>query len=369
MTERRGDNEPRDPDPWADWPRPMPTGPDAGPPPHTPTPPSASGGGPRTDGAPPWAGPPWPATDGLPPPRPPSDRSRIPGWLARPRLAAVAVGLFAAAVLYRYYVLGSFNSWTIFFHGLPMVLALALALVPAREASPTGRVFVGTTYALLLTATVSGEGSICIFIAAPFIYLMVGLITALIRWIDPRKGRPSTYGVVLPVVLVASLASGASQPPPTTVTAAMVVDLDGASVVERLASPPVVPPVEAGFLAMGFPQPVDGSGGGLEVGDRHRVAFSDGGALTLEVAERGPGSVTFVAVEDTTMIGQWITWQTATFRWEPAQTELDPTGAPATEVTLELTYQRLLQPGWYFGPIVEAGADRAADHLLASRLG
>jgi len=292
--------------------------------------------------------------------------------LARPRLAAVAIGLFAAAVLYRYFVIDAFNSWTIFFHGLPMVLALALALVPTREVSPTGRVFAGTTYALLLSATVAGEGSICIFIGAPFVYLMVGLLTALLRWIDPRKGRPKTYGIVLPVVLVASLASGASQPPPTTVTAATVVSMDGASVIERLASPPVVPPVEAGFLSMGFPQPVDGSGGGLEVGDRHRVTFSDGGALTLEVVERGARSVTFAAVEDTTMIGRWITWQTATFRWEPVGPESGEVGsnvAPATEVTLELTYQRLLQPGWYFGPIVEAGADRAADHLLTSRLG
>ncbi len=361
MTERRGDDEPAAPDPWAGWPR---TTPEA----------TNDGANPQPTGTPP---PPWLPTNrpwpedpagGSWPGGPSPNRFRVPGWLARPRLAAVAIGLFAAAVLYRYYVLNAFNSWTIFFHGLPMILALALALVPAREASPTGRVFVGTTYALLLTATVSGEGSICIFIAAPFIYLMVGLITALIRWIDPRKGRPSTYGVVLPVVLVASLASGASQPPPTTVTAAMVVDNDAASVVARLASPPVVPPVEAGFLAMGFPQPVDGSGGGLEVGDRHRVTFSDGGTLTLEVAERQTGSVTFVAVEDTTMIGQWITWQSATFRWEPTSNQLDPTVASTTEVTLELTYRRLLQPGWYFGPIVEAGADRAAAHLLASRL-
>lgn len=100
------------------------------------------------------------------------------------------------------------------------------------------------------------------------------------------------------------------------------------------------------------------------------------------MAERQGGSVTFVATEDTTMIGQWITWQSATFRWEPVSpppatvspNPVSPNGgtateAVATEVTLELAYQRLLQPGWYFGPIVEAGADRAAAHLLASRLG
>lgn len=325
-------------DPWASWGAPEPTGP---------TP----------------AGPPAPWNP--PPPRPPGDESTAPSMAARRGFAILAIGFFVAAVTYRYVRLGELTPWVVFFHGLPAVIALALAATETRTRGLPARVVLVTTWALLLAGTVAGEGFVCIVIAAPFIYLMVTLIALIVQAVDPRRSRNRTMAFALPVVFLASIASGVTTPEPTTVTATTMVAIDAEQVVERLATRPDVPPVDSGLLGLGFPQPVGGAGGGLTVGDRQYVEFSDGGRLTVEVVERLADSVTFEIVEDTTMIGRWIDWDTATFRWEPGPgSDADP----MTTVTLDLTYRRLLQPGWYFGPIVDEGADQAVAHLLTSRL-
>jgi len=284
---------------------------------------------------------------------------------ARTSLMALTGVLFTAAVLYRFFVLNRVEAWGLFFHGLPAVLAIGLIYYGPRGDLAT-RVLVGTTVGLLMAGTVAGEGTICVLIAAPFVYFIMSMVSLILR----RSGGSRRTMVVLPVLaLASSFVSGLDAAAPQRVVAAQAVSVSADVVAEQLAATPDIAPIEAGLLGLGFPQPTAFAGQGLAVGDQRSIRFSDGGTLTLEVvagvdpspggAPDRSGQVRFQPVSDTTMIGQWIEWRSITFHW----VEND---AGVTTVTADVGYQRLLEPGWYFGPIVDRGMEQATHHLLSS---
>ncbi len=301
--------------------------------------------------------PPPPGAQPLLPPAPSlEDAVRSRGYKSstQVQLAVLILGLFVASLLYRQFILGGLMPWSLFFHGLSAVLALALVALGPRG-SLSDRVFLGTTIALLMAGTVAGEGAICVLMVAPFVYLFVFLAAY-----SGHRGSGRTMAIA-PVIFLASMASGLQPADIQQTTATVAVAAAPGQVEARLAATPDIPAITSGLLGgiprASFPQPVDFAGEGLVVGDQRSITFTDGGELVLEVTDAGPGRVTFVPVSDTTVIGNWAPWRQATFSWAEG---LDET----TEVTLDIYYRRLLEPGWYFGPIVDLGMDQATDHLL-----
>lgn len=276
------------------------------------------------------------------------------GYTASVQLTLIAaiLGLFVASILYRIFLLGHLMPWSVFFHGICAVLGMALvALGP--KGSLADRLFIGTTIALLMAGTVAGEGAICVLMIAPFVYLVVAVVA--------YSGGGDRANLVLPFVFVASLASGLQPADIQQTSAVEIVQLDNEEIGNRLSATPEIPPVGSGLLGglpgASFPQPVAFTGEGLDVGDQRSIEFTDGGQLVLEVTESEPGRVTFVPVSDTTVIANWARWRQATFTWTET-----PDGM--NEVTLDVYYRRILEPGWYFGPIVDAGMSQATGHLL-----
>ncbi len=277
-------------------------------------------------------------------------------WFAghsRRQIVLMATLLFVGAVAFRLVAWGELRAWSVFFHGLPAVLAVAVAMAGPRR-TLQGRVMFGVTLALLLAGTVAGEGFVCIVIGAPFAYLVAWGVATSMR----LRRLEGPQALLLPALLLVSFTSGLGAGTDSVVTATTHSPASAAAVSAMMAVTPEIPPVASGLLSFGFPQPASVDGDGLDVGDVRRVTFSDGGVLELTVAASSPGRAVFEATSDTTAIGDWITWRTATFTWAEA--------SGGTEVALDLSYRRHLQPGWYFGPIVRAGVGQAAEHLLAS---
>ena len=283
-----------------------------------------------------------------------ADRSKPPRRVpANVRLIGLTIALLATALLYRGIAWGELRAWSVFFHGLPAVLAIALALSGPRR-TLRGRVMFGVTIAMLLAGTILGEGFICIVIAAPFAYMIAAACT----YMFGSDGDRRVYSAIAPLAVALSFLSSLGAPDISTVQSTLATSIGTAEVAAALAAEPDVPPAGSGFLSFGFPQPVAMTGSGVEIGDERRITFSDGGVLTLRVLTSRDSRVVFEAVSDTSMIGDWISWTTAEFSWVGT--------AAGTSVSLDLSYERHLQPGWYFGPVVAYGVDQAADHLLAS---
>jgi hypothetical protein len=233
-----------------------------------------------------------------------------------------------------------------------------------------GIIMAGITFALLLSGPLLGEGFICIVMAAPLFYFVgwvVGLIVEVIRdhWRQHRPDDPgpptAIYGLALLPLLLLSLEGvhpALSFPREETVTTRRVLNLEPDQVEAALASPPRFDRELPFYLGMGFPRPTQAEGAGLSVGDRRSVRFGRGAReLTLEVVDHGPNHVRFRAVSDGTRIAQWLGWQDAAVEWREV-------GPGLTEVRWTQSYQRRLDPAWYFAPWERYAVGLAAEYLI-----
>ncbi|MEV0152970.1 hypothetical protein AB0H57_04410 [Micromonospora sp. NPDC050686] len=248
------------------------------------------------------------------------------------------------------------------FVALPVLLAAALAAIPARTSH--GRVFAATTIALLLAAVVLHEGAVCVILAAPLVYAVAHGATALFHAL---RGAPRGYpALVVPLLLLPGLEGSGIAPrlaPEQSVEVVRVVALPADQVAGRLAAGPRPVPVRSVPLRLlGVPTPGQVAGDGLDPGDRwsfgyHGSAHGPGGHLLAEVRASEPRHVAFGFVENTSITGRWLDFERADLRWRA----VDP---GHTEVRIRVDYRRGLDPSWYFGPLQDALLDAGVGHLL-----
>lgn len=268
-------------------------------------------------------------------------------------IAAFGVVMFAVAVNS-----GRADS-ALLFVGLPVALAVTLALLPARTGH--GRVFTCTTIGLLLAAVALREGAICVILAAPLVYLIAHTVTWLVR-----LARRGVALVVLPLVLLAGLegsVDGLRVQPVQSVTVTRVVPLSVSEVEQRIEAGPAptgVRPLPLRVLEV--PVPAHVTGAGLEPGDQWRFGYhgsshGPGGEIVTRVTDRGPGRVTFDVPSDTAITARWFRWEQATLSWRAVDER-------HTEVRVEVSFTRGLDPSWYFGPLQQYLMRAGMAHLL-----
>jgi hypothetical protein len=245
---------------------------------------------------------------------------------------------------------------------LPVLLAVALALIPGRTTH--GRVFRLTTIALLLAAVALHEGAICVILAAPLVYAVAHGTAAVIRL--ARRGRGRTLAV-LPLLLLFGGTEGV-QPqwrmqPDQSVEVTRVVPLYAAQVRARLSAGPQPTAVRnLPLKLLGVPAPEHVAGTGIAPGDQWRFGYhgsshSAGGEIVTEVRTATAERLTFAVLRDTTITARWLRLRAATVRWRA----LDE---GRTEVTVVLDYHRRLDPSWYFGPLQDRLMHAGGEHLI-----
>lgn len=276
-------------------------------------------------------------------------------WILAGLMAAFGTAVFVFAVRD-----GRADS-ALLFVGLPVVLAIALVLMPVRTTH--GRVFAVTTVALLLTAVALHEGAICVVLAAPLVYGMTHGATALLQLAGERERRYALLPIPL-LLLVALEGTAVRLDPEQAVTVTRTVAFAPGEVARRLADgpgPAAVRSVPLRLLRVPLPERVDGAG--LAVGDRWMFhypgsAHGSGGHTVTEVVAAAPGRVEFRVVEDSAITARWLVWRSAVVSWRAV--------GERTEVRLSIVYTRRLDPSWYFGPVQQGLMHEGAGYLLDS---
>jgi len=285
--------------------------------------------------------------------------------------AAVAVALGLGSLVYRLLHAADLSQSSAFFIGVPSLMAFAAAVVALRlhADSVVGIIIKTITIGVLISGPFLGEGFICVLLAAPLFYA-VGILVAigieLVRRFARSRRTTSTLGLLLLPVLAFSLEGalpGLAFPRQATSIAERTLGAPPEAVEAALTQPPHFDAPLTGVLGIGFPRPSSASGHGLAVGDTRVITFGTGNGrqreLVMRVAQRGPGWVHFQPVSDATKIAEWLDWQSADVSW----TDL---GDGRTQVRWALTYQRRLDPAWYFGPWESLVTTLAADYLIQS---
>ena len=293
-----------------------------------------------------------------------ADAKQPDAWERKEKLrnvAVVAAAYVVSALLYKFLFREGLGHSSLLFIGLPGVLAILLALTP-RAGTAKGGIVKGITLALLLVAPLLGEGYLCILLASPLFYA-IGL--AIGAGIDASRNRTSTLSCAAVVVIVLSL--DGIVPVHTrreTVSVTRVVAAPAAQIREALAGSPDIATPLPRFLRLGFPRPIAVSGSGLELGAIRTIHFTGAegdppGDLTLRVARANAGEVLFIATGDTSKLTQWILWQSSEVQWQPVD-------ATHTRVTWETTFDRQLDPWWYFAPWERYAVRKATEYLLTA---
>jgi hypothetical protein len=296
-------------------------------------------------------GPPRPVwEDAAPPSREPlDDEDPFRRWLLSGVVLVVAVlGVVIAALTDR-------RDAAFLFVGVPALLALAIAWSP-RSRSLHGTVASGTAFTLLLVAILLQEGAICVLLSAPLVFAVTHTIAALT---ERLRGRDQA-AFVLPLVLIASLEGVMPTwrvAPVQTVDVATVVEASADEVAARLAAGPDFTDARRPLLLRtGFPVPTEAAGAGFAVGDRWTFDYR-GRPIVTEVSSVQPGQVGFALVHDGSKTARWLTWRDATLSWDG---HTDGT----TEVAVSVTFERGLDPSWWFGPVEDAFVRAGATYLL-----
>ena len=295
------------------------------------------------------------------PERPPRRISRYfaaPGW----PLFGMALVTAGFAVLYRLVQGLHFGHTSLMFIGIPAVLALALAMTP-RAKSATGGILKGITLALLIAAPLLGEGYLCILMTAPLYYLVGVIVGAAADYGRRKKNiRLSCCALVLLPMSLEGVVPQLSFDRLQTVEATRIVEGTPEAVQAALALSPRVATRLPSFLAVGFPRPLEASGSGLTVGSLRTVHFSGAegdppGDLVVRVAESGPGYLRTQQVSDSSKLTQCLLWQNSEVTWNAVD-------ATHTAVTWKVSFERQLDPAWYFIPWERLAVREVAGYMI-----
>jgi hypothetical protein len=274
------------------------------------------------------------------------------------------IALVVGGLSYKLIMSSGLGHTSLLFIGIPAVLAILLVLSPTPK-SATGSILRGMTLALLIVAPLLGEGYLCILFASP-LFLAVGFVVGTV--VDHTNAkRPSTLSCVALVLLPLSLEGIVPQLTHNraeSVEATQVVSASASQVEAALAQSPEITTRLPRFLRIGFPRPLEAYGSGLAIDDLRVIHFAGAegdppGDLVMRVTAAQPGYVRFEAVNDSSKLLQWI-------RWKSSEVTYRPVDATHTAVTWRISFDRQLDPYWYFGPWERFAVRDAANYLIAA---
>lgn len=289
----------------------------------------------------------------------------VPKQSNRWALPFLALAITAGCLMYRILVLKQLEQTGLLFAGIPALLAVIVACTPKAK-TLIGGTLKATTFFLLLSAPLLGEGFICILMAAPIFYAVALAVAAVIREIRSSvKNRKQTILPCLALIGILPMSLEGSRPALSfdreeAVTARRTVRATPEEVeIAMSRSPRTNLPIPLFFKS--FPRPTEAHGDGLKPGDFRSIHFAGGeghpGDVVLRVVESGPGHARFEVVSDKSKIAHWLAWEYADVHWRA-------TGAGQTQVEWTLGYRRLLDPAWYFRPWERYAVRVSADYLI-----
>ncbi|WP_282607753.1 hypothetical protein [Pelagibius sp. Alg239-R121] len=282
----------------------------------------------------------------------------------------------AATLTARGLLLSGFANSSLLYLGLPFVISLMLHhfIGYSKNQSALGRYLNhlrNATVVMLGSSALLFEGFICVLMFMPIYYLAItiGFVYADYneRRDRRRKSRVGVYAVPL-IVMVLSLEGvvpTTSLPRLNAVTHVAVVETDIRQLKENMARPIRFDAPRNWFLSI-FPLPVDIRAGSLASGDVHELDFVykrwfftnlHRGRLRLLIEHVGERDIRTRVIENTSYLANYLEVQGTEIRF----TDL---GEGLTEIALTISYRRLLDPAWYFGPLQRFAMEENARYFV-----
>ena len=313
-----------------------------------------------------------------------SIRERWDDWLDRlqekygqKRIIMLAIlviaGLASLAIqlLIRY----DYDHTAMLYLGVPYIVAVLITLLrPYQEHDKWWERYlshsVSALVVFLASSVVLFEGFICVVFFMPIYFLTVTL-AFIAHWIAITwaSRRSRTYSMAIPVLIAFLSFEGTSDV--TTfdrynrVTATATTLVSPEELLQNLATPFDLPSSDDWMLGL-FPMPHSIEAGSLQAGDVHRVhtryhrwfvTNTHEGEINLRIDSVSLERVTASFVRDTSYLSTYVKLIGSEIRFAVDENDI-------THVSLTITYERRLDPAWYFQPIQQYAMETMAAHLI-----
>lgn len=295
----------------------------------------------------------------------------------KPRIIFLLLMIAAGSLTVRVLISYRFHESALLYVGVPFLIALALVWLrdPVEDVSRRKRYVNRLIDAFIImfgSSVVLFEGFLCVAMFIP-IYLVVILIMFLFElWRERAKqSNRGTLGVyVVPLVIFMSAFEGVA--PQVSfdrheqVRASRIVQADIATIKRNLKMPIELQKSRPWFLYL-FPMPYAIRAGTLRPGDVHEIYFRyyrwfvtnvHEGRMLLEISEVTDNRIRTTFLQDTSYISHYLHLQGTEITLEEIDKE-------HTRVTLQINFERTLDPYWYFGPVERYGVKKTAEFLIA----
>jgi hypothetical protein len=289
---------------------------------------------------------------------------------------AVAAGILSIVVVMLVYQwLGhDLRQTSALFIGIPGMLAIVVVLI-VSPGSSVGVAMKATTVALLVSMIFLHEGALCVLMAAPLFYGIAGLVGHAADTSRRARTTGTQYlsGAVLlalPLMSLEGVTERTTLNRHESVTESRIVDAPSDAVGRALFASPRFDRERPPYLRSGFPSAIatridrDANGTRWVIRMRGGEMLITGmepraGDLVLALEEARPGMLRWRAVSDSSHMTHFLDWRESIVRWETIDEH-------TTRVTWTVTYDRRLDPSWYFGPMERYAMRLAAGYLIES---
>jgi len=219
----------------------------------------------------------------------------------------------------------------------------------------------------LATSIVLREGFVCVIFFFPIYFIIVTLAYA---FRSSAGDETKLRSVVVPVFIVLFSLEGTSNflslERSSSVRVSKVSSLSVDEIKANLAMPFDLDKRRHWMLSV-FPMPYHIEAGSLNTGDIHKIKTryhrwfftnTHEGEAQLLIAHVGPRAIRTKLLNDTTYFSSYLKLHGTKIEFQPIETG-------GTEITLQIDFDRKLDPAWYFQPVQKFGVSKMAEFLIS----
>jgi len=279
----------------------------------------------------------------------------------------------AASLAIRTLLDSRFGNTALLYVAIPFLISFLLfhfARTGARRSF--GSHLLDATIVMLGSSAFLFEGFICVLFFFPIYIVFAAIGYAVFKGREERHKRgeknhlkSSFIPIIVAIMAIEGTAPSTSFERHKSVTRAFIIAADVETIQANIAAPFVLPNKRSWFLSI-FPLPTDTRAGSLGVGDIHEMDFVykrwfftnvKEGQMALRIDGVNDRQITTTLVKNTSYLSTYLSFKNSEINFTP----LDD---GRTHVSLTMTYERHLDPAWYFGTLQHYAVAQMCDYFV-----
>ena len=224
---------------------------------------------------------------------------------------------------------------------------------------------------MLGSSIVLFEGFICVIMFMP-IYFFVIFLVFIFKYLSEKFRDRKTnqlFSHVLPIILILSAFEGThpelSIQRHNTVLVTQIIDSNIEQIMNKLNAPIYLQKDRDWFLEL-FPMPYKIKATNLRKGEVHEIYFryhrwfitnTQEGSMKMKIENVEHNQIETSFVADTSYIAKYLKLKSLKLKFIPITHE-------KTQIEFSISYERLLDPAWYFDPLQRYGVTKSIEFLL-----